>query len=250
MGFSVEECKYRASMATKIAKVMEEVESLPKNGWNDHFSYAFAEEADVTEALRKSFIKNNLVLFVGSKGTGINSTVEKVTHITLGIRILDTDTGYEMYGEVPATGYDSSDKGSYKAITGAVKYFLMKTFMIPTYDDAEKAGKDKPAATGGASRPPAAPKEQTDNHTTLESAINGWLLATHGAASPANFADKLESLTAFTVDGRLIKGKRKLEDLSDKAAYTTYVKNKDDLGVVSVENNEQSTIDLNEDIPF
>ncbi len=34
-------------------------------------------------------------------------------------------------------GLDNADKGYYKAYTGAVKYFLMKTFMISTGDDPE-----------------------------------------------------------------------------------------------------------------
>jgi hypothetical protein len=38
-----------------------------------------------------------------------------------------------MIGE----GQDAGDKGPYKAMTGAQKYALMKTFMIPTGDDPE-----------------------------------------------------------------------------------------------------------------
>lgn len=38
-----------------------------------------------------------------------------------------------MIGE----GMDTGDKAIYKAITGAQKYVLMKTFLIPTGDDPE-----------------------------------------------------------------------------------------------------------------
>jgi hypothetical protein len=37
------------------------------------------------------------------------------------------------------TGEDNSDKGTYKGITGGLKYILMKTFLIYTGDDPENA---------------------------------------------------------------------------------------------------------------
>ena len=53
-------------------------------------------------------------------------------------------------------GDDGADKGLYKAYTGAVKYFLMKTFLIPTGDDPEADTKaDERAASRAAPARPA-----------------------------------------------------------------------------------------------
>lgn len=53
-------------------------------------------------------------------------------------KFIDIDTGY--YEEVYAAGdgADFSDKGIYKAETGAVKYILACNFLVATGDDAEK----------------------------------------------------------------------------------------------------------------
>lgn len=53
-------------------------------------------------------------------------------------RFIDIETGY--YEEVYAAGdgADFSDKGIYKAETGAVKYILACNFLVATGDDAEK----------------------------------------------------------------------------------------------------------------
>ena len=48
-------------------------------------------------------------------------------------------------------GADTGDKGVYKSMTGAEKYFLMKTFLIATGDDPEADDKvDKEAAAASA----------------------------------------------------------------------------------------------------
>jgi hypothetical protein len=50
----------------------------------------------------------------------------------------DGDTGETLVSRMPGCGEDASDKGIYKAITGCEKYLLLKTFLLPTYDDAEQ----------------------------------------------------------------------------------------------------------------
>ena len=55
--------------------------------------------------------------------------------------------------EWAGSGDDPADKGLYSAYTGAVKYFLMKAFLIPTGDDPEAdEGTDKRAAEKPAPR--------------------------------------------------------------------------------------------------
>ena len=55
----------------------------------------------------------------------------------------------EYFGAITGTGGDQTDKGMYKAITGAIKYIFIKHFLIPTQDDpeVEKATKGKNSKT-------------------------------------------------------------------------------------------------------
>ncbi len=52
--------------------------------------------------------------------------------------LLDVDSGESHVSTAYGQGQDKGDKGVYKAATGAEKYFLLKTFLIATGDDAEK----------------------------------------------------------------------------------------------------------------
>jgi hypothetical protein len=53
-------------------------------------------------------------------------------------RLIDPDSGearaYTFFG----SGQDNGDKGLYKAITGALKYFLASTFLVAEYNDPER----------------------------------------------------------------------------------------------------------------
>ena len=112
----------------------------------------------------------------------------------------------------------------------------------PSREEMEKVERGEAASPKKSS---SVPKQQTDNHAKLESAIDNWLTNTTGEVTMDTFADKLEELTSFVGDkGKLVPGKRRLEDLSDKAAYTTYVKNKDDLGA------GQDPFDFDEELPL
>jgi hypothetical protein len=91
------------NLTQKLAEVSEAVSRVPKRGHNDFHNYDYAYESDILEAVRSD---------------------DGVTGETL---------DYPWMG----WGVDPGDKGGYKAITGAEKYFLMKTFLIPTGDDPE-----------------------------------------------------------------------------------------------------------------
>ena len=60
---------------------------------------------------------------------------------------MDSETGECVSGMFYGVGQDSGDKGIWKAVTGAIKYIMTSTFLIPTGDDPEKdEGKEKKPA--------------------------------------------------------------------------------------------------------
>jgi hypothetical protein len=70
-------------------------------------------------------------------------TVEEATkegdfaRVTMRFRFIDADTGESIESVFLGEGQDKGDKAFYKAYTGAVKYVLMKTFLVATGDDPE-----------------------------------------------------------------------------------------------------------------
>jgi hypothetical protein len=93
-----------------------------------------------------------------------------VTTVVVAFTFADGDTGAMFRSEWAGQGDDPADKGLYKAYTGALKYFLMKTFLIPTGDDPEA---DTNTDTRSASRQ-RSPGRTTSGVTATEKQI-GYL---------------------------------------------------------------------------
>lgn len=145
----MEETKIK-NLYQRIAAIYADCENIPKNGFNSFQRYKYVTEADVTEHMRKLFAKHGVVLHTTIEN--IEMTEDKrerstsrfyriqVHYLLINIDIPTETLSSVFYGEASDTG----DKGIYKAMTGAHKYFLMKTFCLGGDDDPENDSKDKP----------------------------------------------------------------------------------------------------------
>lgn len=128
------------SLYAKLAKVMEEVHRIPKNGQNKFQNYAYATESDAADFIRPLLAKHGIGLIVGVEE--VERQENGITLARLAITMGDesgatiTTHSYGEARDVDSKG-NRQDKGLYKAITGAVKYWLFKTFLISTGDDPE-----------------------------------------------------------------------------------------------------------------
>jgi hypothetical protein len=122
------------SIFAKISKVMSMVSRVPKNGYNAFHKYNYATESDLTESIRSILFEIGLAFFssvLDQERSG------EFTKVKMEFTLADTETGEVLKSVYWGEGQDKGDKGLYKAYTGATKYFLMKTFLIPTGDDPE-----------------------------------------------------------------------------------------------------------------
>lgn len=122
------------SLAKKILNVMQAVEKIGKDGRNDFHKYNYASDEAIVTKLRGEMIKNGLILTPHQK-----SCVKEgdVTTIEVEYTLRDADSNEFLISSIFGQGQDRGDKGAYKAATGAEKYWLLKTFLIPTSDDPE-----------------------------------------------------------------------------------------------------------------
>lgn len=90
------------------------------------------------DAIRSKLASRNVALFVSAESA--EQIGNDVTRVLLRIDFACGDTGATHTVRFFGDGLDKGDKGLYKAYTGAIKYLLMKTFLIPTGDDPEIAG--------------------------------------------------------------------------------------------------------------
>lgn len=142
------------SVIKKISAILQEGLNVEKKGFNDHHKYKFVTEQDVLEAVRTKFQAHKLVYhFTVLQSEQVK---EDVVRITYEFTIIDSETNDQFACTVVGDGHDRTDKGPYKAFTGAQKYFFMKLFMIATNDDPEIESQSKNSSQEDTDETPAA----------------------------------------------------------------------------------------------
>lgn len=130
----------------KILWVMARVDKLEKTGHNKEHNYHYVEEAAVLAQVRPLLVQAGLVLTFSElactqvERTGRKGPVSDITRVDVEFTLVDADTGDKHSWVKIGYGQDSLDKGPYKALTGATKYAITKTFMMSTGDDPERDG--------------------------------------------------------------------------------------------------------------
>lgn len=157
----------KKTLVTKLSEVMAQVSHVPKTGRNNFHNYDYATEADIVAAVRQAMAERHLMLMPSVEKTEWRDVPkksggsEKLCTLTVKFSVLDGDTGERLDFIVLGEGQDGGDKATYKAMTGATKYALLKLFLIPTGDDPEK---------DSAPPPRAAPRQQSAATTTPKQA--------------------------------------------------------------------------------
>lgn len=121
-------------LAEKILKVIASVKSVSKDGFNAFHKYKYVTDAAIVSEIRREMIANRLILIPHQESCRQDG---ELTTLVVKYKLMDVDSGEVMESSVIGYGKDSGDKGIYKAATGAEKYYLLKTFLLPTDDDPE-----------------------------------------------------------------------------------------------------------------
>lgn len=128
------------SLVKKLCEVMAEVDRIPKAGWNDNQKYKFVTESDVMDAVRKHLAEKHILIvpvMTHCERTKIETDKQAITSVTIDYVFIDGDTDERLVVTMAGQGADYGDKGVYKAMTGATKYCILKTFLMSSGDDPE-----------------------------------------------------------------------------------------------------------------
>lgn len=134
----------KKSLVTKLSEVMGVVERVAKNGRNEFHKYDYATEADIVSSVRNELAARNVMIVPSVESTEFVETItaagkkERLCTLTALFTICDGDSETTLNFRAVGQGQDAGDKSAYKAMTGAIKYGIMKLFLIPTGDDPEK----------------------------------------------------------------------------------------------------------------
>lgn len=203
------------TLVKKLADVMKEVERIPKRGRNEFHKYDYATEADIVSAVRAELSKRSIVLIPAIVGESRHQVGEKgsvLTVLEMEMEFLDGESGESIKKPWRGYGSDKEDKGGYKAMTGGEKYFLLKTFLMPTGDDPEADEQPRTRQAARSSRQPQQANTITkDQRNELAKRVeeSGWrtdeivaLLNRHGFNNSREITvDKFALILSQVKDG-------------------------------------------------
>ena len=140
----------------KLLEAQRSITAIAKTGHNDHFKYDFFEEREVLKVAREALNDAGVAFFYSVDSvsdrevTTSRGREELLTDVTMTCTLYDGESGESVSGGAIGRGQDGQDKGINKAIVAGLKYWLLKTLMIPTDDDTERTENTRPE--GNASR--------------------------------------------------------------------------------------------------
>src|SRR5436190_22412194 len=124
--------KKPTNLVGKLARIMGEIGAIKPEGRNTFHGYDYITESQLSAALRVHLSAAGIFLLTSvenvkservtnQKGNEENLVTVQTEHL-----FLDSESGEQFKVHAFGQGTDPGDKGVYKAITGAVKYMLMK----------------------------------------------------------------------------------------------------------------------------
>jgi hypothetical protein len=144
----------RLNLRQKLALVRRRLAYVQKRGYNQRSNYNYVTAADIAGAVGDILAELGVVVVPRLESisheparTG-RTGVDHVTHVVMTYTFMDVDTAEEITVKVAGEGLDAGDKAPYKAMTGALKYALLQSFLLATGDDPEEErGTDHSAAS-------------------------------------------------------------------------------------------------------
>jgi ERF superfamily len=138
------------NLRQKLAEVRRRIGYIQKRGLNERFNYTYVTAADMAGAVGDALADLGVVVIPSLESISHETVTpnqafpQNVTRVVMSYTFMDIDSSEQLTVKIPGEGRDPGDKGPYKAMTGALKYALLQSFLIATGDDPE----DERAETG------------------------------------------------------------------------------------------------------
>jgi hypothetical protein len=136
------------NLKQKLAEVRRRISYIQKRGHNERFNYSYVTAADIAGAVGDALAELDVVVIprlesISHENISPNQGYyDRLTRVVMTYTFMDVNSAEELTVKMPGEGQDPGDKGPYKAMTGALKYALLQSFLIATGDDPEDEGAD------------------------------------------------------------------------------------------------------------
>ena len=143
------------NLKQKLAEVRRRISYIQKRGHNERFNYSYVTAADIAGAVGDALAELEVVVIprlesISHENISPNQGYpDRLTRVVMTYTFMDVNSAEELTVKMPGEGRDPGDKGPYKAMTGALKYALLQSFLIATGDDPEDERADGGQHAGG-----------------------------------------------------------------------------------------------------
>lgn len=144
-----------SALAAAVVEAMKRVRYVKETGKNDFHGYKYASDEDFLILVQPALADVGLCLLPSvTEVRTVEHSSDKKGAPRYRTELVQTWELLHVSGEsrmlsVPACGLDSEDKGTYKALTGALKYLVRHLLLIPTGADPERVRGDEGDAQAG-----------------------------------------------------------------------------------------------------
>jgi hypothetical protein len=131
------------NLRAKLAEVRRRIGYIQKRGLNERHKYRYVTAADIAGAVGDLLAELGVVIipslesisYIPSRNAA--GQVDRIARVVMTYTFTNVDNGEAVTVKVPGEGLDDGDKATYKAMTGALKYALLQSFLLASGDDPE-----------------------------------------------------------------------------------------------------------------
>ena len=136
------EAPVQLNLRQKLAEVRRRVGYIQKRGHNERFNYSYVTAADIAGSVGDILAELGVVVIPSLEEISYESAAGRggatpMARVIMAYTFADVDSDEEVVATAAGQGLDAGDKAPYKAMTGALKYALLQTFLLATGDDPE-----------------------------------------------------------------------------------------------------------------
>ena len=149
--FSERPNRQELNLREKFAEVRRRLGYIQKRGHNERHNYSYVTAADLAGSVGDILAELGVVVIPQLQSISTEtprSSSDRIARVVMNYRFVDARSGEELTVRVPGEGADPGDKAPYKAMTGALKYALLQSFLLSTGDDPEDERANSRAALG------------------------------------------------------------------------------------------------------
>ena len=130
------------NLRQKLAEVRRRIGYIQKRGHNERANYNYVTAADIAGTVGDILAELGVVVIPTLEDISYESAAGRgeairMARVVMAYTFADVDSGEEIIAKVAGQGLDPGDKAPYKAMTGALKYALLQSFLLATGDDPE-----------------------------------------------------------------------------------------------------------------